>query len=71
MNNIALLARIPIMFALTSVAGIHYLMSNILSLLTLMVLRYFTADRFIWGDGIGSLRSSSPNSASLAKPIDQ
>jgi dolichol-phosphate mannosyltransferase len=48
MNNAALLLRVPMMFVLTSILGIQYMLSNLLSLVALMVLRYATADRFIW-----------------------
>ncbi len=49
MNNAALLLRAPIMLLLTSVLGIQYLVSNLISLLILLLLRYATADRLIWG----------------------
>jgi putative flippase GtrA len=49
MNNAALLLRAPIMLFLTSVLGIQYLVSNLISLLILLMLRYATADRLIWG----------------------
>jgi dolichol-phosphate mannosyltransferase len=48
MNNAALLLRVPMMFLLTSILGIQYMLSNLISLIALMVLRYATADRFIW-----------------------
>jgi dolichol-phosphate mannosyltransferase len=57
MNNVALPLRIPILFALTSVLGIHYLISNILSLLALTVLRFAIADSMIWGKADGRLKT--------------
>jgi putative flippase GtrA len=48
MNNAALLLRVPMMFLLTSFLGIQYMLSNLISLIALMVIRYATADRFIW-----------------------
>ena len=49
MNNAAFGLRGPMIIALTSILGIHYLASNLFSLIALMVLRYAVADRFIWG----------------------
>ena len=49
MNNIALLFRTPIIYVLTSVLGMYYLLSNFISLAILTVLRYLLADGFIWG----------------------
>jgi dolichol-phosphate mannosyltransferase len=49
MNNAALLLRAPMMYFLTSMLGIQYLVSNLISLIALLVLRYATADRLIWG----------------------
>jgi len=48
MNNIALLMRGPLVFAMTSALGINYLVSNVTSLLALMILRFALADRLIW-----------------------
>jgi dolichol-phosphate mannosyltransferase len=49
MNNLALLLRGPIMFALTTWLGMYYLLSNLISLAILTVARYFMADSWIWG----------------------
>jgi dolichol-phosphate mannosyltransferase len=49
MNNAAFGLRGPMIIALTSILGIHYLASNLFSLIALMILRYAVADRFIWG----------------------
>jgi putative flippase GtrA len=48
MNNVALALRGPLLFVLTSALGINYLISNVISLGALFVLRYATADRWIW-----------------------
>jgi hypothetical protein len=48
MNNAAFALRGPMIIALTSILGIHYLASNLFSLIALMLLRYAVADRFIW-----------------------
>ncbi len=49
MNVIALGARSPLIFVMTSVLGIHYVLSNLISLGLLTVIRFFTADYLIWG----------------------
>jgi len=48
MNNAALLLRGPMLFLLVSVAGINYLVSNLVSLLALTVTRFAVADGWIW-----------------------
>ncbi len=47
-NNAALTIRGPIMFTLTSGLGMHYLASNLLSLLAFTLIRYTLADSLIW-----------------------
>ena len=58
MNNAALAVRGPILVLLTSVLGVHYVVSNILSLVALTLLRYALADSWIWGAPRGA-RSAS------------
>ena len=48
MNNAALALRVPLLFLLTTGFGMHYLLSNILTLAGLTVLRFVVADGFIW-----------------------
>ena len=48
MNNIALALRGPLLVLLTSGLGIHYLVSNVISLLVLTLVRYGLADTWIW-----------------------
>ena len=48
MNNAALIVRWPILFVLTSVLGINYLISNLISLVILMVARYVLSYAVIW-----------------------
>ena len=50
-NNVALVLRAPILFVLTSVLGMHYLLSNFISLAALTVARYVLADSWIWAKG--------------------
>jgi dolichol-phosphate mannosyltransferase len=51
MNNLALTLRGPMLYLFTSLIGIHYLMSNLISLAALTVVRYTIADNLIWGRG--------------------
>ena len=48
MNNAALALRVPLLFVLTTGLGIHYLASNILTLVALTVIRFVVADGWIW-----------------------
>jgi putative flippase GtrA len=48
MNNVALLIRGPLLVVLTSGLGIHYVVSNLISLVGLTVLRFVLADNWIW-----------------------
>jgi glycosyltransferase involved in cell wall biosynthesis len=53
-NNVALVLRVPMLFALTTGLGVHYLWSNLISLVSLTVARYALADLWIWGKAHGS-----------------
>ncbi len=46
-NNSMLLLRVPIIIVLTT-AGLHYLASNVVSMLVLFVVRFVVADQVIW-----------------------
>ncbi len=48
MNNAALAVRGPLLILLTSGLGIHYVVSNVLSLVALTLVRFALADTFIW-----------------------
>jgi dolichol-phosphate mannosyltransferase len=60
-NNSTLLLRIPMLALLTGTFGIHYLISNLITLLLLFVVRFVLSDRFIWKE------SDLPTTASVAK----
>jgi dolichol-phosphate mannosyltransferase len=47
-NNLLLLLRGPLLALMIDRWGIHYLISNLVSLAAIMLLRYFLADRWIW-----------------------
>src|SRR5215217_149242 len=48
MNNAALALRGPLLVLLTSGLGIHYVLSNVLSLVGLTLVRFALADTWIW-----------------------
>jgi dolichol-phosphate mannosyltransferase len=48
MNNAALALRGPLLVLFTSGLGIHYALSNVLSLLALTLVRFAVADTWIW-----------------------
>jgi len=48
MNNVALLLRVPLLFALVSGLGLNHLFANVVSLLVLTVVRFGVADTYIW-----------------------
>lgn len=47
-NNLLLLVRGPMLSLMVTQLGIHYLISNLLSLFALTLVRYAVADRWIW-----------------------
>jgi dolichol-phosphate mannosyltransferase len=47
-NNSMLILRVPLLALLVSVAHLHYLMSNVISLVLLFLTRFLVSDRFIW-----------------------
>jgi dolichol-phosphate mannosyltransferase len=47
-NNAALALRVPLLIALTSGLGIHYVVSNLASLALIFALRFALADLWIW-----------------------
>ena len=49
MNVAALVLRSPLIYIMTSLFSIHYVISNLISLVLLTVLRFMTADSMIWG----------------------
>ena len=51
MNNVALLVRGPMIYALTFGLGVHYLISNVLSIGAVTLIRYLFSDALIWRSG--------------------
>ncbi len=52
MNNAALLLRGPFLLILTSGLGVHYLISNLITLLALGLARYVVSDGWIWAESL-------------------
>jgi putative flippase GtrA len=50
MNNASLLLRLPMMWALTDLMGVHHLISNVVSLGVVTILRFWASDDLIWAD---------------------
>jgi putative flippase GtrA len=48
MNLLALSMRAPMIYSLTSSLGLHYVLSNLISLLVMTCLRFLLADNIIW-----------------------
>jgi dolichol-phosphate mannosyltransferase len=66
MNNSTLLLRVPLLALLTSFVGLHYLLSNLVTLVFLFLLRFLVSDRFIWKQHGTSVSAESLPSATLA-----
>lgn len=47
-NVASLLLRLPVLFVLTSVVGINYLLSNLVAIAIFMLVRFVVADGWIW-----------------------
>ena len=61
MNNVALALRGPLLVLLTSGLGIHYVVSNVISLLALTLVRFALADTWIWAKaGPPDVRRAGP-----------
>jgi glycosyltransferase involved in cell wall biosynthesis len=59
MNVAALVLRSPLIYIMTSVFSIHYVISNLISLILLTVLRFMTADSMIWGQTLSASGTKS------------
>jgi dolichol-phosphate mannosyltransferase len=62
-NVIALALRTPLIYLMTSLLGIYYVVSNLVSLAALTILRFLVADNAIWG--------RSPSNSSITEPTIQ
>jgi putative flippase GtrA len=65
LTGVGLLLRSPLLFALTTVLGLHYLASNVLSIAALTGIRYALSARWIWrpssgDDGRRSIGGATP-----------
>jgi dolichol-phosphate mannosyltransferase len=64
MNVAALVLRSPLIYIMTSLFSIHYVISNLISLVLLTVLRFMTADSMIWGQTTSASPAVGMNSKS-------
>jgi dolichol-phosphate mannosyltransferase len=64
LNNATLLVRLPLLWLMTDVIGLHYLWSNAITLAIMFVVRFAVADGWIWASGGGP--DKSPRQASSA-----
>jgi dolichol-phosphate mannosyltransferase len=60
MNNLALLARGPMVFVMASLLGLNYLLANVASMAVILVLRFTIADSLIWKSSPRTSRASAP-----------
>lgn len=61
LNNVVLLARLPVMALLVERLGVNYLMANLFTLALAFALRFFVSDRFIYGASDGDDAPASPH----------
>jgi len=47
-NGASLLLRLPVLYVLTSIVGINYLLSNLAAIAVFMLMRFVVADGWIW-----------------------
>lgn len=48
MNNATLVLRLPLLWLLTSIFGVHHLISNVISLGVVTIARFWASDEYIW-----------------------
>ena len=74
MNLAALALRTPIIIVLTALFNVHYVVSNLISLILLTGLRFLTADNMIWGQmtsTVASRRTYSYNIHDLVTVVSE
>jgi dolichol-phosphate mannosyltransferase len=59
-NVIALALRTPMIYLMTTIMGIYYVVSNLVSLAVLTVLRFLVADNAIWGQASAKTPTRKP-----------
>ncbi len=69
MNNAAFGLRGPMIVFLTATLGMHYLYSNLVSLIVLLVLRYGLADHIIWAPAQRPAGTELTDNASVHMPF--
>ncbi len=69
LNNAAFGLRAPMILILTATLGFHYLASNLISLVALLVLRYGVADNIIWSSAQRPSGAELTDSAAIGLPF--
>ena len=69
-NSLAMLLRAPMIYGLTSILGMHYLISNLFSLIAMFLVRYMVADRWIW-NGQPQAKTSATEIASILPKVSR
>jgi len=69
MNNAAFGLRAPMIVILTATLGFHYLTSNLISLVALLVFRYGVADHIIWASAQRATGVELTDSAVVRMPV--
>jgi putative flippase GtrA len=68
--NLALLgARVPMLWLLTEVLGVHYTISNLVSLVALFALRLLVADAWLWRESPGATLDGDRRTGELTDAI--
>src|SRR5437879_890111 len=66
LNLVLLGARVPMLWLLTEVIGIHYTISNLVSLVALFALRLLVADVWLWREGPPPIAADPRDAATAA-----
>jgi dolichol-phosphate mannosyltransferase len=69
LNNATLLARIPLLWAFTEMAGVHYLWSNAITLGLMFLFRFAVADGWIWASGANGRGGDTSPAQAPGDPI--
>lgn len=72
LNNATLLARVPMLWVMTELGGLHYLWSNAITLVLFFLVRFAVADGHIWASGTEpehATKAAQPGSEPMAFSI--
>lgn len=69
LNNGTLLARIPLLWAITEIGGVHYLWSNAITLGLMFLFRFAVADGWIWASGANDRHADAAPPRTPGDPV--